>query len=75
MPNGMLTGYRIALMNQSSNLVFDEYSSLTLDYTFQNLAPFTEYSVRVAAFTHELEPYSHSRQIMTQEAGKHVIII
>ena len=67
--NGVIRHYKVSITNTatgSEQILTTTNSSLTITM----LAPFTMYSVRVAAFTIGTGPYSKPINVTTAEGGK-----
>lgn len=70
--NGIIRYYQMSYYpsNNISNTVEFSSESSSLFYTISGLNPWTFYSVKVAAFTVALGPYSNVLQLQTQQSSK-----
>ena len=66
--NGIIRKYSVALYNPVMNHTL-MYTSLSTSLNVSVLSPYTKYSVRVAAITVAIGPYSDYHNITTMEDG------
>ena len=71
-PNGIIRHYRIEYLttNDVSNATHVDVDGSALDFRINGLRPFTQYILRVAAFTVTLGNYSNEIRSLTKEASK-----
>ena len=69
--NGVLTGFRIAIMeNQTGNVFYN--STYNTSFTLNNLHPFHTYHCAVAAVTVSVGPFSDVTTVQTAQDGKSI---
>ena len=67
--NGIIRHYRIEY-STSSDVSHVDVDYPTIDFTIYGLRPFTQYTLRVAAFTVTLGEYSNELISVTKETSK-----